>query len=238
MYYINTYGISILSILFSLWISYYYSNRGRLSYQYRTTEVVTRNSNIPSDLKFLYKGKEIQKLNKTYLVLWNSGNKEIRKLDIIKLKFNFEDGQIYHKDIVKTSNDSNKFILNYSTNSIECSFDYLNHKDGVTIEILHDCNFSTPKIEAALIGSKIKNEGLLGSGKFSRITNLAGAIIVFIMLTNLVIEYIKISSQPSIEQSFKIVSIIVLTFILYRILKTTEGSIKFPKNLLTANMQI
>ncbi len=62
----------LLGIIGGELVSYYFASRGRISFQYNTYSIVNRDLSFPKDLNIVYKGREIEKLNRTYIVFWNS----------------------------------------------------------------------------------------------------------------------------------------------------------------------
>lgn len=153
---------TILSIIF-----YRRSRRrARPSVQLSKMTILSPNGDeIPSDVKILYKGKEISQLSKTNIIFWNDGTETLHGTSVVEdfpIQISFEKGAtILRHQIIKETRPVNKSRLeqvdgiNYAIN---IKFDYLDPKDGINVEILHDSK-SNPIITGAIRGipSGIKN---------------------------------------------------------------------------------
>ena len=103
---------------------------------------------MPEGIEIQYNEEFVSKLVRTYVFLWNNGNRAVRRDDLVnsdKLRVEFNGVvQIYSIKIVKNSDKSNGFQLKQSNDAIELDFDYLERRSGVKIEILH--NQESPRI--------------------------------------------------------------------------------------------
>lgn len=98
------------------------------------------NSLIPSEIEMLFKGQSIKRLIKTYVLIWNNGRKTIDGKDIANnLRINLEhDANILSAQVTKVTKHANRVTVdNVGGHVISFSFEYLDPKDGVLIEILH-----------------------------------------------------------------------------------------------------
>jgi hypothetical protein len=119
---------------------------------YRTYRNITRLS--PGDnpnIKLLYKTEEVNRVFTTYFWFWNGGKKPISKSDVpnntdiqLALSDKVHNVQVLDCNVVKTSRDAINFAISkFDDNSITMSFDFLDYKDGATIEIQHSGGFDT-----------------------------------------------------------------------------------------------
>jgi hypothetical protein len=110
------------------------------------------------NLSIHFKGQEINTLNKTWIILWNAGNAEITASQISKqnpLTIECDIGIILDAAITNQTNSDNMVYLVESLDkkSVRISFDYLNPKDGVALELLHSGPNSQIHITGSIIGS-------------------------------------------------------------------------------------
>src|SRR5208282_4573761 len=111
-------------------------------------------SRLTEDVEVLFKGQRVDRLTKTQIMLWNSGNQIVRGEDIVAadpLRFQFsEDAVVLDSKIIRytrevsTTNDSQR------PNCAFLTFDYLDPQDGAIIEILHTARERSPQIGSSL----------------------------------------------------------------------------------------
>lgn len=132
----------------------------RPSYQKSSLRLLGKNeSNLPSDVTVLFKGKEVERLCKTTLILWNNGTEVLNKEDVVDsdpLKISFNSGDnILSIKILKTTKDVNNIkVLRDELNShlLHFKFNYLDPGDGIAIELLHDSKMRYPTISGTIKG--------------------------------------------------------------------------------------
>lgn len=123
---------------------------------------------INNDLKnveFSCNGYKVNTLTKTSILFWNSGNKCIRKgqlLDEEFLHFVFPDNCIiFSGKIMKTTDNAINLDCKVDKNNIFVDFTYLKKGDGGLIEILHNSN-NYEKIEAKIkLDTNQKNDVII-----------------------------------------------------------------------------
>lgn len=152
-------------------------------------------NNLPKDVAIIFRGIEVDRLTKTTLIIWNNGTEVLHGNDIVEacpLQIFFEVGvNILSFNILKETNEFNKFRLlsndNFS-NKLIIDFDYLNPKDGVVVELLHNSKERYPKISGAIKGlpKGFSDLGLVGiKGKMPEKSHI----------TKSVFDYIKIKPK-------------------------------------------
>ena len=110
----------------------------------------------------------VEQVSKTQIAVWNSGVSTMHGQDIVAaapLKFVFpSDVKILAYSMVSTTNKANNFKLevnNQAPNELIYTFDYLDRKDGVIIEIVHTGNAVYVRHEGKVKGMPggVKNKG-------------------------------------------------------------------------------
>ncbi|MDP5145320.1 hypothetical protein ORI98_02550 [Shewanella sp. ULN5] len=130
------------------------------SYQKSSLRLIGRNEdNLPKDVKVTYKGNEVDRLTKTTLTIWNNGTETLDGSDVVDsdpLLISFkENDKILSYKILKKTKDANAFSLincEDATNKLRLEFEYLDPKDGVVIELLHDSEERYPTFSGTIKG--------------------------------------------------------------------------------------
>ncbi len=159
---IATIIITIIGVLLSVPINHFFRLRrqARPSYVVESSLALTTEGGVvPSEVS-LYFGKiHIQKLTKEIVRFWNHGGetlygKAITKRKPIRIVFGDDIRILKHKTVKKTE-DANEFKLaQLSQNTASISFDYLNVKDGVVLELWHDGNVGDFIVKGTIKGIK------------------------------------------------------------------------------------
>jgi hypothetical protein len=104
-------------------------------------------------------GTRVNRLTKTEIIFWNSGNAILRGSDLVEsdpLRFDFPDKSIVVDfKISKYSRTANNFMASIDSrqsNSVEISFDYLDPNDGAKIDILHTSSTKSPQAAGVIRG--------------------------------------------------------------------------------------
>lgn len=144
-----TLAIFVIGTIISIIISYYFYRKGliknELAYKEKSIKILDIENELKlPNIKILHFNNEIKRLTKTYIVLWNNGDKTIEYNDILekdklKIKFNSNDGEILEARIVKAVRSVNDFkIDNTKNDEIEILFDFIDKGDGILIEVLQN----------------------------------------------------------------------------------------------------
>ena len=109
--------------------------RKQLRYSVTTNNLVFRTRDYPSDLRITYAGREINKVVRCTVYVWNSGNQPIRKADLktkMPLKFSVADATtVLQSSISAQSRTANNVCLL----GLAPQFGYLNIGDGFVADI-------------------------------------------------------------------------------------------------------
>ncbi|MNJ28507.1 hypothetical protein D3C77_230450 [compost metagenome] len=128
---------------------------------------------LPSAIDVQYNGISIPRLTKSVLIVWNTGENTVLGNDIVSkdpLRFRAgEDGEILSVSVLKMSRAVNDFkiipALGNEPNEAGFTFDFLDAKDGVVIEILHTSTNRKPAVEGTMRGLP---GGFRNLGQFTR----------------------------------------------------------------------
>lgn len=130
------------------------------SYQKSSLRLIGRNEdNLPKYVTVTYKGNEVDRLTKTTLTIWNDGTETLDGSDVVDsdpLLISFkENDKILSYKILKKTKEANAFSLikcEAFTNKLRLEFEYLDPKDGVVIELLHDSEERYPEFSGTIKG--------------------------------------------------------------------------------------
>lgn len=116
------------------------------------------NFQLPKNIQILLDTKSVDSLKKSWIVLWNGGNAEVHGNNVSKTKpitIQCHDGNILSARIVRRSNIANDASISISqdTTKINLAFEYLNPRDGVSVEVLHSGPNSRIGVEGEVAGS-------------------------------------------------------------------------------------
>ena len=124
-----------------------------------TNKIIGLGTKTPPELKLTYKDKQVTDVYRTLFIFINRGNEPIRSNDVTsRVNVNLSKSFILREPIIRAvSNKENDFSIKYSNSdtesNVELDFNYIDHNDGVVIEILHT-GFEKILCTANIIGSK------------------------------------------------------------------------------------
>ncbi len=144
--------------------------RPQLVYQYKTLRLLWRKEQaLPEDVVNLYRDKKVERLTKTHIILWNSGNATVNGENIVAddpLRFEFgESGEVLSASVVRFTRESSKFAVDinpHSPNEVIFRFDYLDAGDGAVVELLHTAEEARPTVNGSIRGIP---KGILNRGR-------------------------------------------------------------------------
>jgi hypothetical protein len=147
-------------------------------YQSRAFRLIgVKEQALPNEVAILYSGRNVQRLTKTYIILWNSGKAIVEGKDIViddPLRLEFSEGsEVLSARVIKETHKPNKFMVNInqqSNNIVFINFEYLNAQDGVTLELLHTSQERYPLVKGSIKGipKGISDWGLISSPRVKR----------------------------------------------------------------------
>lgn len=131
----------------------------RLVYQSETLKIIGKDSITLDEIEITYKKKQVPRVIKTTITIWNSGKETINGSDIVeddKLRIELnEDKEIISLNLIQKTRTVNKFnaILDKNNNNKAIlTFDYLDPNDGIILEILHTDSKWQPKLKGSIKG--------------------------------------------------------------------------------------
>lgn len=112
-------------------------------YAIQSTNLVKNYVSRLDGVEITYHQKKISNLTVTKIAIWNDGNETIDRNDVassdpvtIRIK---KDYQILDASIIHSTDKTNGFKLLAKENGlIQISFDYIDHFQGIIVQILHD----------------------------------------------------------------------------------------------------
>jgi len=139
-------------------------------YQYQALRLIGRKGQaLPEDVTVLFRDKKVQRLTKTYIVLWNSGRAVVNGDNIVAddpLRIVFSEGtEVLSARVINFTRESNKFRADINrdlANEVICNFDYLDAGDGAAIELVHTDDKRYPEVAGSIRGIP---KGVLDWGK-------------------------------------------------------------------------
>ncbi len=108
-----------------------------------STPIIRDNISQFSKLEVLYEGNSINNLTSSTILFWNKGRETIDKHDVAHLNplsIIIRDGcSILSADVTDPTNPANQITveLDKINNIVHIDFEYIDHMDGATIQILH-----------------------------------------------------------------------------------------------------
>lgn len=151
---------AIISIIIPLF-NYFSSKKKKPRYVIKTLNLIDNTLLRDKELRVLCCNKEVQNLSVTRFLLWNKGKKAIYKNDLPSkepFKINIKDNyKIYQVQILKENNFSNNFKVTLSPDkqSVVIDFEFIEHNDGINLQILHSGKSSSDfELTGKIIGGE------------------------------------------------------------------------------------
>lgn len=217
----------------------------------RGYSIIDRKDIISHDIKIIFDGKNVSKLNRTSFYIWNPGDKVIKKEDIAhkdSLRIIWDENiEIYEINISKINNLACNPSISQNENMIDIDFEYLDHNDGFRIDILHNSTSSSFSMKGTIIGAKksIKYMDKKIVNYFNIInrffqSNKAIYFIIipiglFLLLLSIFAPQIPLIKQSSDEEGMlglRLTFVVMgLTYLLLVPFRSYIGSSQYPDNL-------
>lgn len=118
------------------------TRRKKPVWAYTTKKIIGLGTSAPRNLKLYFRKSSITNVYRTTFVVFNKGEKAIRKEDVTKrITVSFVGAKILEKPSIRPSNKeirlSAKRVSRGQDSKVELDFSYLDHNDGVIVEVLH-----------------------------------------------------------------------------------------------------
>ena len=132
----------------------------RPTYQMRSLRLIGREQQaLPDEVEILFKGRHVDRLTMTHLILWNSGKALLNGEEMVlddPLRAEVSLGaDVLRVRVQKVTRLTNKFLARInpqSQNQVLLEFDYLDPGDGAVVEMLHTDQRRYPEVKATFRG--------------------------------------------------------------------------------------
>lgn len=199
---------------------------------------------IPDSVTILFKNTKIIRLIKTYIIFWNNGSRTMGGNDVVQddgFKIRIRDGKILSLRICKRTRDVNKLSVQLDPGQpceANITFDFLDPKDGVIIELLHTCSTLPVELSGTIKGipNGIKNFGTINITDKRKIKKYKDKIYLYFLYSlvglSLILFVIK-DYLPKLMNNNMYYGIIAGVFsgLLIEFLTDMKFRNKFPKKL-------
>jgi hypothetical protein len=147
--FIVTIIVAIAGIASSAILAIRLARRKKPVWAYVSKQIIGLGTNVPHELRLFFEEKQVDDVYQTLIIFFNAGNQTIRKEDIRdNITICFPKAQVLQIPTVLTpEKPQNKIsiekIARKNGDLIEIEFDFLDHNDGVLLDVLHTaCNES------------------------------------------------------------------------------------------------
>lgn len=165
---------NIISTIIALWgIGIAIKNKRKIDFNYekKSFNLIDESKNKFPGLEVKYAGTRIEDFSVTQIAIWNCGNRIIDSKDFATSGAltitSIGNNQILDAAIMNVSDVSNDIYIENRNNKISINFEYLNPRQGVSLQIIHTGNSSDLKLEYTLKESRNKRSTTKNRGKAS-----------------------------------------------------------------------
>ena len=158
--------IGILGVLFAIYSLFITRAVLKISSHLEYKSLIgSFHSALPQNINITYDNNPVEKVSSSVFVIWNSGNKVIdgerlNTIDPLRIEAS-DDTHILRYNIQKVNNKTNNIKIvphHHSSNTLFISFDFLNKKDGLRVEVLHTGSIESLCVKGTLKGIKPLNK--------------------------------------------------------------------------------
>jgi hypothetical protein len=135
--------IGLVGIGLAIVFAFYVRPRPRLASQVNSLELLGNNQALPKEIEFFFRGQKVPKVTLSRIAIWNMGNVTFRRDQIVAadpLRIVTSSGsEVLDARILDRTREVNDFscAVRESRNEVECTFDYLDSRDGASVEVIH-----------------------------------------------------------------------------------------------------
>ncbi len=162
-------------------IYFYYLSRKRSIIAFQEMHEKLLGGMLPKAITIFYDGNKIPKLSRYTAIIWNAGENTINGSDIVssnpvRVKLKDKSLKILDSRIIETTRDFLGIKCIYPSQddiAAELYFDYLDAKDGFTLEILHTGDPNSVELCGSIKGipNGLTNYGLLPASAAAKKSN-------------------------------------------------------------------
>jgi hypothetical protein len=134
---------ALIATIAAIWLAVKLAKKKKPVWAYKTKKIIGLGSNAPPELKLTFEDKQVKDVYRTVFIFFNRGNEDIRERDVTeRVAFQFAGAQILREpNVIARSKDAIKPVAKRVTrNGVDCvelDFLYLDHNDGMVVEVLH-----------------------------------------------------------------------------------------------------
>ena len=160
-------SLSALGILLTICYPTIIKKYRQIAYTFKTTKISLKDATENCNLRLSYNGRLLSELYYTDLIIWCKGKEMIDAYNVapasqltISVAKDAKDIDILDSQILIQNEPANNFCLRRNGNNIIVNFDFLNHKNGTVIRIVHTGNDQNIAVSCTLKeGRKILHVG-------------------------------------------------------------------------------
>ena len=130
-----------------------------LSWVKSTYLIIANNKSVFEGLEMTFNKEPIDDLSVTKIVLWNSGNKEIRESDVYSNKqicITSDDTVNILEAKILPDNDKNNYSIMRREKSVLLCFECIEENNGFAIQLIHSGEAFSIKVDGEIKGGKKK----------------------------------------------------------------------------------
>lgn len=161
--------ISFLLAILGIILSVYYYLKSRKEkipvFSKQSFQLIQKSITGLDKLEVKYNDQRVDKLTLTKVAFWNSGRETIRKEDVVQrdpIKITTKEDLLIYDHKIISSNPKNNFTLErINDQTINIYFDYMDHFQGIIINIYHNGQKSDDiQLEGTIIGARKLDTGI------------------------------------------------------------------------------
>lgn len=150
--------ITIVSLPLAIYSLVTSKKKKEFSYIGRSYCIVEKGKKKLENLQLTYMGKTIDDITITQYAIWNSGNQLLERKDIVADQplrlIAKNEVQLLEAHIATETEESNKFVISNSGNSVRIDFDYVEVNDGIVLQVIHTGHRRDLSLECKIKGGK------------------------------------------------------------------------------------
>ena len=133
----------VATVVLSVVLAFKLAKKKKPVWAFNMIRIIGIGTDAPSELKMTFRGIPVDDVYQTLFVFFNKGTETIRKADVAEaVAIHFEGAKILRQPIaLATSKETNKLsvsrVIKDGNEAVEVDFLYLDHDDGVMVEVLH-----------------------------------------------------------------------------------------------------
>ncbi len=146
--------LSILGILLTFGLYFLAKRDADPRWVMSTTKIIDLDAHAIPDVEVRFHGAEIRRLSSATIVFWNAGRAPISKADIskaspLRLEVAQPDTELLDAELIAVTNDACGVTIAPITRrkAATIAFEYLNHKDGFAMKVIHSGPASQASVE-------------------------------------------------------------------------------------------